>query len=716
MPNGDPNLSHRQLEARDLEMFARFRIPLELIERAGIERVTDAEARVRYGIQGHGDMAGIAYPYRDPVTGRRWTCRLRRDNPELEDGKPKRKYMSPWGDRRHLYFVPGTTELLADTGVPVVLVEAEKSALALLAWSERMSRKLVPVGLGGCYGWRGRIGKVETADGQRVDEVGTLPDLTICRDGRITYVLLDSNCAANPKVQQARAALCRQLRKQRAAVRVLDLPGGEGSNGPDDLLAIRGDQAITEVIEGWIDGAKLLDDLVAYYRKYVRVGEDEYSVLAPYILHCHAFSAFSRTPYLNVTSPAPDCGKTQLLEVTELLVPDSMLASSCTAAVLSRCINDDRPLLMVDEFDQLMDGDKELLAAILATINSGYKDTGRRYILEPTKGGGWQKKELSTYCPKILSGISSLPPSTKTRCIPISMERLAPGDTVEDPDHYIIEPEAQKIKDAARAWAQQHLAELSLARPDSPPALRNRQREVARPLFAIADAIGGNWPERVRSAVVRLFVSRDAAPADEIKIELLGDIREAFATRKNIPSAELVQALTNLDDRPWATWGKSGKAMNPNQLARQLKDFKIYPQTIREDERTFKGYKREWFTPIWNRYLPHTEILSVTPSHPVPIQDETLFSNRHNESDVTDKKCENPAPIAACDGVTAKTPGNGVAVTQEPLNGKAGVDVSDCNPFDMRLVELRLQVGKNVTPELREKFARWCAAGKAKSC
>jgi hypothetical protein len=217
---------------------------------------------------------------------------------------------------------------------------------------------------------------------------------------------------------------------------------------------------MSKVIDALVDGITLLYDLVSYFREYVRVGEDEYVVLAVWVLHCYAFSAFSRTPYLNVTSPAPDCGKTQLLEVTELVVPQPMMASSCTAAVLSRSIDEDHPVLMVDEFDQLQAGDKDMLAAVLATLNSGYKKSGRRYILEPTKGGGWQRKELSTFCPKILSGISTLPTTTRTRCIPIQMERLAPGDSVSDPDQYIIEPQAARLKAAAAQWADQHLEEL----------------------------------------------------------------------------------------------------------------------------------------------------------------------------------------------------------------------------------------------------------------
>jgi hypothetical protein len=212
-----------KLGAADIEVFTHLGIPSDLIARAGVERVTDQEAREQYGIIGYGDRAGIIFPYFDPVDGQRRTTRLRRDNPEIEDGKPKNKYISAYGDRRHLYFVPGCADLLRDNAVPIVLVEAEKSALTLTAWAERTSRKILPAAMGGCWGWRGRIGKVENSNGGRVDEVGPIPDLRHCT-GRKVYVLLDANASSNSKVQQAQAALVRQLQRQRASVVVLNLP------------------------------------------------------------------------------------------------------------------------------------------------------------------------------------------------------------------------------------------------------------------------------------------------------------------------------------------------------------------------------------------------------------------------------------------------------------------------------------------------------------
>ena len=151
------------LTPTDLAAFSRLGIPLDLLLLAGVQRITDQEAREKYGIRGpvSSDMSGIVFPYFSFVTGARVTARLRRDNPEIEEGKEKNKYISAYGDRKHLYFPPGAADKLQSPDAPIVLVEAEKSALALTAWAERTAQNLLAVAMGGCWGWRGRIGKRE---------------------------------------------------------------------------------------------------------------------------------------------------------------------------------------------------------------------------------------------------------------------------------------------------------------------------------------------------------------------------------------------------------------------------------------------------------------------------------------------------------------------------------------------------------------------------
>jgi Protein of unknown function (DUF3631) len=411
-----------------------------------------------------------------------------------------------------------------------------------------------------------------------------------------------------------------------------------------------------------VDGVQLLDDLVAYYQKYVRLGQDEYDAIAVWVLHCHAFLAFNRTPYLSVSSPSPECGKTQLLEVTELVVPNPWLTMSVTNAVLARKIDISHPVLMLDEIDNVLAGDKELLAAIKATINSGYKRSGSRSILEPIKGGGWVCKELSTFCPKVLSGISGLPPATKSRCIPIEMERMLPGDRVEDLDEYTIEPEAGALYARAQEWVSHNLKRLRDARPAAPPELGHRQREVCRPLLAVVDLVGGEWPGKLRSALSRLFAAQAALPTDDIKEALLRDIKEVFADHERITSADLVTGLGALDSSPWATWGKAGKPITATKIAWLLRDYKIFPKKIRIEVGSFQGYERSAFESAWRRYLR-------TPT-PTPdsnrntgtsqcLRGSEPFSDRNKNLNVPVQNCEIPNIHAGCSGVPVQTQGRG---------------------------------------------------------
>ena len=127
-----------------------------------------------------------------------------------------------------------------------MLVESEKSALAITAWAQRTGIKILPIGLGGCWGWRGRIGKTESITGGRVDVMGPIPDLDVC-DGRTIFVMLDANTRTNSNVQAARNALIEELRKRTCTVKACNLPQIEGVNGPDDFLSARGDDAMSKI-------------------------------------------------------------------------------------------------------------------------------------------------------------------------------------------------------------------------------------------------------------------------------------------------------------------------------------------------------------------------------------------------------------------------------------------------------------------------------------
>jgi hypothetical protein len=241
----------------DVDVFDALGIPSDLIAAADIRRVTHREAVEEVGIRYRSEhLEGLAFPYRHPETKQLLTFRVRRDHPELDSrGRPIAKYVAP-PDRHHLYFPPGAGALLTDTSVTVAIVEAEKSVLACMAAAVREGRPLLAVGTGGCWGWRGIVGKTTDAAGARVDEKGPLPDLDrIEWQARDVVILFDSNTVTNAAVRAAREALARDLAGRGAHVRIADLPLNDGINGPDDFRAAHGDQALFALLDGAKRGA-----------------------------------------------------------------------------------------------------------------------------------------------------------------------------------------------------------------------------------------------------------------------------------------------------------------------------------------------------------------------------------------------------------------------------------------------------------------------------
>src|SRR6266436_905852 len=242
----------------DYVAFLKLKIPRELVDRAGIFRVTRDEAEVNYGI--HLDCAGgVCFPVFLPALNGNNTTHavaysVRQDQPIYDaDGKAERKYVTTPG-RQYPYTAPVNPEWFTDPTVPILLSESQKSALAILRWAESHDRRFIPVAINGCYGWRGKTGIVLNEKGEREEIKGLNPTLgTVCQGHRV-YILLDANAATNPHVKHGRAWLAETLVKDKVTgdVRILNLPPSITAphyNGPDDFLARCGDDAFDVVFE-----------------------------------------------------------------------------------------------------------------------------------------------------------------------------------------------------------------------------------------------------------------------------------------------------------------------------------------------------------------------------------------------------------------------------------------------------------------------------------
>jgi hypothetical protein len=130
------------------------------------------------------------------------------------------------------------------------LVESEKAALALLALAMRLGRKLISVAVGGCWGWKRKIGNRALPFGGSQPETGPSPDLDLIAWERRSVILaFDSNASTSSGVRWARRTLGEELAARGATVLIAEVPAIDGVNGPDDLIAVSGDDAMLVVLD-----------------------------------------------------------------------------------------------------------------------------------------------------------------------------------------------------------------------------------------------------------------------------------------------------------------------------------------------------------------------------------------------------------------------------------------------------------------------------------
>jgi hypothetical protein len=350
-----------------------------------------------------------------------------------------------------------------------------------------------------------------------------------------------------------------------------------------------------------------LHDVRAFIHRYVCLTSEQATLLALWVAMTHALEHFDFVPYVQVSSPVAECGKSRLLEVLEPLVAKAWKTDRVTAAVLMRKIDKEHPTLLLDESDAAFNGNEEYSEALRGSLNAGFYRTGKASVCVG-HGANLTYKDFSVFGPKAIAGIGRLPSTVESRSIPIVMKRRTKTEFLHKFRRRDGWTEATAVRDQlVKAIADEgHLAD---ARPSMPDGLSDRAEDVLEPLFAIADAAGGDWPEITRQAAVALMgvAARSAQEADQnLALELLADIQRIFVEEERtvLFTKEIIVHLTAMEDRPWATFGKNDKPITGHKIARLLKAFQIQPAgMIRIDDEVGRGYRIAAFTDAFARYL-----------------------------------------------------------------------------------------------------------------
>ncbi len=365
------------------------------------------------------------------------------------------------------------------------------------------------------------------------------------------------------------------------------------NNNKSSETTLQGSELGWEALEPWPDpvsGSQLLDDISKAFSRYLVLPIGAADAIALWILYTWAFDAFSVSPILAITSPTKRCGKTTVVMLLQVLASRAIAATSITPAGLFRFIESEQPTLIVDEADRFLVKSEEL-AGIL---NAGYTKATARVIR--ISGDNYEPRSFSTWSPKAIALIGKLPDTLQDRSIEIRMRRKMNDETRLSFRADRVPQDLEDLRSRAARWTQDASGALGDADPSMPISLHDRAQDNWRPLFAIAEVAGDEWPPRVRTAAEQL--GGDADDDEEVGLQLLSDIRRALREDR-VRTEELVQRLQDNKERPWNEW-----INGPREMARLLKPFGIKSQKIRFGKDTLRGYLRVDFLDAFERYLP----------------------------------------------------------------------------------------------------------------
>jgi putative DNA primase/helicase len=345
-----------------------------------------------------------------------------------------------------------------------------------------------------------------------------------------------------------------------------------------------------------VDGAALLNNLRQVFRRFIFLPKGADVALPLWVLHAWTYDAGDISPFMVLVSPTKRCGKTNVMILLYYLTPRSELVSNISTASLFRYIEEVRLTLLIDEGDSFLKDNEELRGI----LNSGHTKTAASVIRTVEINGEHKACRFSTWAPKAIATIRVLADTLEDRAVVVQLQRKPPGAKVErlrkrDNQWFVA------LRSNAARWAADNFDRLVDPDPDIPEALNDRAADNWRPLLAIADLAGGEWPELARKAALTLS---GEAQESVVGVELLKDIRLAFGDDEAIRSADLVAKLTADPERPWAEW-KRAKPLSQKQLGGLLRPFRICSETISlPGVNDAKGYKRVRFEGAWAAYCP----------------------------------------------------------------------------------------------------------------
>ena len=173
-----------------------------------------------------------------------------------------------------------------------------------------------------------------------------------------------------------------------------------------------------------VDGAELLDGLKAKVECYASLPEGGSEAVALWVLYTWVFRAFTVSPYLMVTAPEREAGKTRVTELLSWMVRRAKPAYDASAAALYRIIERDGPTIPFDEAQHFLKRRPE--DPMRGILLAGF--TRRFASVDRCVGESSEVRAFSAFAPKVMNGrkLAGMDDMLTSRSVVIPMTRSNP--------------------------------------------------------------------------------------------------------------------------------------------------------------------------------------------------------------------------------------------------------------------------------------------------
>lgn len=353
---------------------------------------------------------------------------------------------------------------------------------------------------------------------------------------------------------------------------------------------------------------QILDEVYGQIKRHSKFDHEEQYFLntlwtvGSYFLGYSDIRTFDNFPMLAFMSPEPDSGKTNALKVTSRLAFNATNPGSFTTAGILRKIDKSDGIITIclDDLDTKFVHGKDN-SDLVMLFNLGYERDAFIYRCSQSND---TLIETPAYCPKAFSALSiaRIPGATLTRTFIIYMrpKTIDDGDILDEMDKVALETLRQHIE----AWAPTvvgKLKDIEIPTNDI-EFLINRNRQVFKPLLAIAKATSEEWYQRALRAAL-FFTGQQTEKTLTHRI-LFGAYRihKTGILDDKIHSSTLLEELHELGIPRW---------VDQSQLANHLLTYGIKPRQMKIANLNRNGYDWHSFRAPFATYITKKEMEEV---------------------------------------------------------------------------------------------------------